>query len=586
MIHDIEKPVGIIEGAPPEWASDVLALAIRNLNIPYVTLNPGASFRGLHDSLVNYLGNKHPKILLCLHEEHAVAIAHGYAKVAEKPLAAILHSNVGLMHGSMAIFNAFCDRVPVLVLGATGPVDSDKRRPWIDWIHTAQDQAGLIRNFIKWDDQPGSVNAAVESIYRSFKIANTAPKGPVYICFDVSLQEQKLEEEIFLPEPKRFIETGSQAPDRESIIKAVKLLNKSKNLLMLVGRSSKKDKSWFERIDLAERLNASVVTDRKMGSSFPTSHSLHVLPPLHFLSENEIELFRSADVILSLDWIDLAGTLFQVWPDKNVIPKVINISLDVFAHNGWSMDYQGLPPTDINILCEPDNAVPILLNKIDKKNNKSSKIKKTIKTNDSSDFLTLFDLATSLKENIGNELTTFVRLPGGWPNSIFDFNSPLDFLGFDGGGGIGSGPGMSIGSALAIRDLYPERLAISIIGDGDFLMGQNAFWTAAHYKIPLLTIVANNKSYFNDEMHQDRIARQRNRPPKNRWIGQQISDPDISIKDIAISQGLKGIGPIKDKKNLSSAIISGIHYVKRGGSCVVDVNVGPRIPLVAPNDKR
>ena len=148
MNSSIEKPIKNKKETFPKWGSDVIAQSIRETNVPYITINPGASFRGLHDSIVNYLGNESPKIILCLHEEHAVSIAHGYAKVAEKPLATILHSNVGLMHGSMSIFNAFCDRVPILIFGATGPIDAIQRRPWIDWVHTSQDQAGLIRNFI------------------------------------------------------------------------------------------------------------------------------------------------------------------------------------------------------------------------------------------------------------------------------------------------------------------------------------------------------------------------------------------------------------------------------------------------------
>ena len=138
------------------YGSDCVAEVIRALGIPFVALNPGASFRGLHDSLVNHLGNRDPQMLLCLHEEHAVAIAHGWAKVTGRPMAVALHSNVGLMHGTMAIYNAWCDRVPMLVIGATGPVDAAKRRPWIDWIHTARDQGALVRNFTKWDDQPAS----------------------------------------------------------------------------------------------------------------------------------------------------------------------------------------------------------------------------------------------------------------------------------------------------------------------------------------------------------------------------------------------------------------------------------------------
>src|SRR5690606_6384683 len=171
---------------------DAIAEMIRALELPYVCVNPGSSFRGLHDSLVNHLGNERPQMLLCLHEEHAVAIAHGYAKVTGKPLGAIVHSNVGLMHASMAIFNAWGDRLPVIVMGATGPVDAARRRPWIDWLHTAQDQAALIRHFIKWDAQPASIAASQEALLRARQIAETAPKGPVYVCFDTTLQQMPL----------------------------------------------------------------------------------------------------------------------------------------------------------------------------------------------------------------------------------------------------------------------------------------------------------------------------------------------------------------------------------------------------------
>src|SRR5487761_1212729 len=187
----IERP--ILPNEPGEyWGSDAVAMMLRELDLPYVALNPGASYRGLHDSLVNLLGNHQPQMLLCLHEEHAVAIAHGYAKVTGKPMGAIVHSNVGLMHATMAIFNAWCDRAPVLVLGATGPIDATRRRPWIEWIHTARDQGALIRNFTKWDDQPGSVGAAQEALLRASMIAQTEPKGPVYVNFDLALQEDEI----------------------------------------------------------------------------------------------------------------------------------------------------------------------------------------------------------------------------------------------------------------------------------------------------------------------------------------------------------------------------------------------------------
>src|SRR5712691_8362649 len=190
------------------FGSDVVADALRALDIPYIALNPGASYRGLHDSLVNYLGNAKPQMLLCLHEEAAVAIAQGYAKASDRMMGAVVHSNVGLMHASMAIFNAWCDRVPMLILGATGPWDAAKRRPWIDWIHTASDQAALVRDYTKWDNQPASVPAAYEAILRAAQIANTAPRGPTYINLDAGLQEAKIGALPPLPDAKRY-----RAPD-------------------------------------------------------------------------------------------------------------------------------------------------------------------------------------------------------------------------------------------------------------------------------------------------------------------------------------------------------------------------------------
>ena len=194
------------------WGSDVVAQMLRVLDIPYVALNPGSSFRGLHDSLVNHTGNQAPQMLLCLHEEHAVALAHGYAKVTERPMGVILHSNVGLMHGTMAIYNAWCDRVPMLILGATGPVDAAQRRPWIDWLHTAKDQGALIRPYVKWDDQPVSVPAAIEALTRAANLTRTAPCGPTYVCLDVSMQEQRLDEMPKLPDPKRYAVASAPVP--------------------------------------------------------------------------------------------------------------------------------------------------------------------------------------------------------------------------------------------------------------------------------------------------------------------------------------------------------------------------------------
>ncbi len=234
------------------WGSDAMALMLRELDLPYVALNPGASYRGLHDSLVNLLGNSAPQMLLCLHEEHAIAMAHGYAKVTGKPMGAIVHSNVGLMHATMAIFNAWCDRVPVYVLGATGPVDAAKRRPWIDWIHTAQDQGALVRNYTKWDDQPASVPAAAELLLRAYKMMMTAPRGPVYVCLDAALQESRIGALPPLPGAARFRPPAAVAPDPAAAAEAAAMLSTAERPLILVGRSARGDAEWQRRVRLAE----------------------------------------------------------------------------------------------------------------------------------------------------------------------------------------------------------------------------------------------------------------------------------------------------------------------------------------------
>jgi acetolactate synthase-1/2/3 large subunit len=191
-----------------------VAELLEHLGIEYVAFSPGATFRGLHDSLVNVGG---PGIIECLHEEISVAITHGYAKATGRPLAVALHDVVGLQHAAMAIFNAWCDRVPILLLGATGPMDATRRRPWIDWIHTANVQGQLVRDYVKWDDQPGSLAAIPESIVQGLKLATTEPTGPVYICMDVDHQEQVWPPDLPQPQLERFAPYGRPAPEAAAI---------------------------------------------------------------------------------------------------------------------------------------------------------------------------------------------------------------------------------------------------------------------------------------------------------------------------------------------------------------------------------
>src|SRR5439155_1562162 len=330
----------------------------------------------------------------------AVAIAQGYAKASDRMMGAVVHSNVGLMHASMAIFNAWCDRKPMLVLGATGPWDAAKRRPWIDWIHTASDQAALVRDYTKWDNQPASVAAAYEAILRAAQIANTAPRGPTYINLDAGLQEAKIGALPPLPDAKRYRAPDPVLPAEHLVEAAGKLLSGAKHPVILAGRVSRSEANWKERVALAEKLHARVFTDIKVGAAFPTDHPLHAAPPATFLSPDAARLLREADVVLSLDWVDLADAL-----------------------NGAAKDME---------LC-------------------------------------------------------ITRLPLGWNGAYRHFRHPLDYIGSEGGGGVGAGPGITVGAALALKG--SGRIPVAIMGDGDFLMGATALWTAAHYGIPCLILV-------------------------------------------------------------------------------------------------
>jgi thiamine pyrophosphate-dependent acetolactate synthase large subunit-like protein len=566
----VDRPVPSGVNAPT-FGSDVVADALRATDIDYIALNPGASYRGFHDSLVNYLGNERPQILLCLHEESAIAIAHGYAKVTGRAMAAMVHSNVGLMHGTMAIFNAWCDRMPILVLGATGPVDAVKRRPWIDWIHTARDQGALVRGYTKWDDQPASPVAAREAVLRAAWIANMRPCGPTYVNLDAGMQEEKLTEQPAPIETQRFMPEVASAPTTDVIEKAAALLQDAEYPLILAGRQSRDLDGWNARIALAERLNARVVTDIKVGAAFPTNHPLHIGAPSFIApSPDALEAIREADVILSLDWIDVAGTLNQA---GNTTAKIVQVSNDHLLHNGWSMDYQGLPPVDIFVACAPEAAVPALLEVLGPGKPRAMPSAKSTAFKPVGNKLTVDHLADALLRAVGGKPCSLTHVSLSWNGASWPFRHPLDYLGSDGGGGVGGGPGISVGAALALKG--SGRLGIAVCGDGDFLMGVTALWTAAHYKIPLLMVIANNRSFFNDELHQERIARIRGRPIENRWVGQRISEPDIDLAAMARAQGAIAFGPVTAIADLPTTFAQAIAAVEAGAVAVVDVRVEP-----------
>ncbi|WP_397584964.1 thiamine pyrophosphate-binding protein [Sphingorhabdus sp.] len=558
---------------PPLFGSDYIADMLRSLGIQHLAINPGASFRGLHDSIVNRLGNSNPALVLTLHEAQAVAIAHGYAKVTGKPMGVVLHANVGLMNAVMAIYNAWVDRVPMLILGATGAVDAARRRPWIEWIHTSRDQAALIRPFVKWDDQPGSIEAAAESLLRAVSMTLTAPCAPTYICLDVDLQEGALQNAPAMLDPARFSAPALPVIGPTEMVRAVSLLEKSSRPLILVGRYDRSVSAWADRIALADALGAAVLCDQKCGVGFPSNHPAFIGAPAQYPDKRAAALIEQADLILSLDWPDVKG-LLSLRADKGAGLPTIIASPDERLHNGWSLDHFSLPEADLRLPVKPETFTAALLPLLTSHTPAQWGLPSAeLPEPPSSGPVTLPALAAAFDKIRGNRAVCLTRLTFGLPDAMVRFTHPLDCIGYDGGGGIGSTPGITVGAALALKG--SGRLPVAILGDGDLLMGSQALWTAAAERLPALFIVNNNQSFYNDVEHQERVAIHRGRPVENKNTGMAICDPAIDLVGLASSYGCTAFGPVATIEELPGVLDKAFAAAEAGGTVLVDVRTLP-----------
>ena len=572
-----------------EWGSDVIVDVLHDLGIEYIAVNPGATYRGLHDSLVNYGNNVSPYMILCNHEEIAVAIAHGYGKAAGKPMAAAVHNIVGLLHASMAVFNASMDRANLLLLGGTGPMAVDKRRPWIDWIHTALVQGEAIRPFIKWDDQPASIPSFVDSLIRAYHITNSRPMGPVYICFDADLQEQKLEEPFKLPDVNNYAPPTRIQADVSALSKAADLIASANNPVIVANFLGNVPGAVEGLVRLAESHSIPVIDGGDL-MNFPSNHPLNVTAGAN-------KVLGEADLIVALDVYDLQQTLSATdYANRSVasrIPesaKVIDISLRQFIVKSWADDYGRLFPVDLAITADTSLAIPSLADLCEKKSPQSSNgaksrqvamqtlhneldeaARKEAESGSDIKPIALPFLAKEIWESIKDK--DWVLANGdlrGWARRLWNITSPYQVMNSRGGGGLGEGLGHSIGVALAHKG--QNKLVVDLQADGDFLFTPSALWTATHHKIPLLIVMYNNRSYFNDEDHQANVARTRGRSVENRVIGIRMDEPPVDFSSLARSLGVYGEGPIEHPNDVRPALERAIEVVLKEGKCaLVDV---------------
>lgn len=591
----IDKPVKIKGANRPEYASDAIADTLRAVGFRYAFINPGSSYRGLHDSMVNYLGNTDPQAVLCAHEDVCVHAAQAYAKASGLPSLAILHDLVGLMHGSMAIYNAFADQQPVVVLGGSGPADPKLRRG-IDYEHSANTQGEIVRQWVKWDDEAATGEGVCESIARAYKIANTGPKGPVYVSVDAGIQESKITTPIQIPDMASAANQPAPPPaaNPDAVEAAVDMLVKARNPVITGGRLMYRPESTRLLVELVELLGATYVEDRN-STCFPTAH------PQNLTGEKGI--IESADVLLAVDS-----------PDVNVVvdsyssrvrgetgaggkgTKVIDLSQNDYAIRSWTRLGGKVAPTAIQLLADPmvgmrqiidaarskigraksTSAIEARRKKIAKAHEAMTKrqqdaLKKRWSDTPLSPHRFVYELYSAVR---AKPWMLAVRGHRAWPHGIWQFTGAGENIGVSGGGGVGYGPGAMIGASLAARD--QGRFPVAILGDGDFLMQSQALWTAVHMRIPLLCVINNNTSWYNDEQHQNEVAKMRGRPMENAWIATTTRDPEADLATLARGYGAWSEGPVTDPDEFANALKRAVAEVDGGAVAVLDVRTNPR----------
>ncbi len=571
-----------------KYGSDLVVDILKTLGIEYVAFNPGSSFRGIHDSLVNY-GSGNPEILLVHHEEISVAIAHGYGIAAGKPMVAITHDLVGLQHASMAIYNAWCDRAPVIVLGGGGPMDVTKRRPWIEWVHTALVQGNLVRDFVKWDDQPYGAVSVMESIIRGYRLATSKLQGPVYIALDSDWQESPLQEEIALPALRHQHQASTMAAEPAALEKVAAWLMEAEFPLIMADRHGPDPKAVNALVELSD-FTATPVIDLGRRFNCPNTHPLD-------MTGAEATLIPQADLILLLEVEDPYGCLHRMGEKRDDVrclvnpgARVVDISLRDLSTRGWSSAYERVVETDLNIVADSGLAAEQLLALCRKTKSGSDGVRASRReamgkqrlamrqqwTEEAAGLARARPIATEwLARVIGEAIKgeDWVLTAGqlrGWPRRLWDWDKPYRWVSDSGGAGLGHGAGAAMGAALAHRG--KGRLCIDIQPDGDFMMTPQAIWTAVSSKIPLLMVMYNNRSYFNSEHHSVAMASQRRRSAETRLIGTAIDNPPVDFAGLARDFGAYGEGPVTEPGDIRPALDRAIGHIKKTGlPALVDV---------------
>lgn len=574
------------------YGSDFMVDVMKSLDLEFVFCNPGSSILGLHESITVYGGNSRPELITCMHEESAAAMANGYYKAALKPAAIMCHGTIGMQHAAMNLYNAWCDRVPLIAIFGN-IIDAADRAHARDWRQSAQDPAAMVRDFTKWDDQPMSLRAFGESMMRGWKIATTPPMEPVALVVNSPLQEMVVEDPNSLVVP-RYSPSIPPQGDSGAVREAARLLVQADNPVIIADRLARTPNGMRLLVELAETLNAPVI-DLGGRQNMPTTHYL-------YQTRQGGHLIAEADVILGLEVTDFWGEINQVnRADMTFSPriragtKLITISLNDLYMKSNNQDFQRYAPVDISVAGDGETTLPALIEAVkavlgDRRKRVLAQKADHFRKMHAASFEASRQLAANgwtaspvstarmcmeLYEQIKDEDWALVSVGASemfvsqWPHRLWAFDEHYRYLGIAGAGGVGYGLPAAVGAALANKAL--GRFSVSIQCDGDFMYANGALWTAAHHRVPLLTVMHNNRAYAQETMLLQGTANRRRRGVDRSGIGTAIRNPDIDYAKLAEGMGVWSAGPIESPDDLAPALAEAVRVVKSGFPALVDV---------------
>lgn len=570
------------------YFSDYIVKFLSAHGFEKVVFNPGASFRGIHDSLV-FKDNESfaPEIVMACHEEIAVAIAHGYFKASGKHMAVLIHANVGLLHASMAIFNAWCDRVPLFMIAGNGPIDASKRRPWIDWIHTSTHLPTVVNEFVKWSDQPTSQAATVESLYRARKLMEVGVQAPVLVAVDFDVQEQPLQADLLAVMPAPEVLPQLSGLGDVAIRNVAQKLMDARAPLIVVDFSGRQPATIALLVGIAE-LTQAVVIDRGNRFNFPSRH-------LRNGTQYERSSFVDADLIVAVEVQDLEGALLNIFPGKRLDAitrevEILAIDCNDLLSSKWATDYQrhvsncttyiGQTLLSLDALLgaltnlTAQRQVPKLFAEHLLVKAQGASVAAVHKQIDDHRADAMIHVSVAV-EQVGAALenTPWVLANSGsltvdgWVKKLWNLERPNCYLGLNGGGGLGYGLGASVGAALALKD--ENHLCVDLQSDGDLLYTPSGLWTLSAYKIPLLIIIMNNQLYFNSTQHAARVADARNRDIDKAHIATSFYENPVDFVQLAHSFNVKAYPVVKNALDISVTVNEAVAYIRQHGKPAV-----------------